>query len=207
VIIGIWTLTPFIGIPYVLSENYKYSIALQGGKNICAIAWWDPSPITVLAGYISLVFVGSCACIMIFSYSSVIFLYQNAQRRLNQFPNETAQSKSRLHPADDMSRVTSKSSNPQSKANERLILTKCIALTGCFMISWIPFVMNVFVQQLTRKPTPSLEDNIILILVGLNTIMNSVMLLKFDLRVRSTVFGLLGFNMRSQMERLKLLNP
>ena len=190
---------PFVGLPLIVGGADKHSISLQPGKLICAITWWDPSSTTVFAVYVSLVFVTTCSITMIYAYSSVIFLY----KEVHSSANAAAQSKMFSTAKDEMSSSSSKENSiaiAQAKATERLILTKCIALTGCFMVSWIPFVINVFVQQVTRRPSSSLVDNFILILVGLNTIMNSVMLLKFDLRVRSTVFGVLGIKERTVRE-------
>ena len=156
----------------------------------------DPGSL-VIAGIILFILAFNCVFI-VFAYTSIVALFQailRKQAKANAVTSISPPSTHNKNPGNMKSTVKRhKASAPTQSTNsaERLLIEKSIAFSAAFLVCWIPYILKVVIEIATKEPV-SFEYDCICDLAGCtNPLLNVIVLLKYDSRVKQNVVELMS---------------
>jgi len=165
---------------------------LGPSKVACAISWWETKPLALLATSIVIVVVGSGFLLVSSVYTWIYFHY----RHLNRKKNEALQRQERR---ESDSAINSKDVSQMNavKPEERALFIKCVSITACFFLTWTPYMLLIFISLATSRPVSSVYDGLATIAVAIYSVLNAIVLILLDNRIKSSVFQLMNWKIRS----------
>ena len=186
--------------------NYNSFLGgLQPGKLVCAVAWWD----TRIESRISNgLVVGAVLTVMIsinMIYTEIFMAFSKAQRDRDDLL-QGASMIGKDGGSVDVGQAALGKQNTTPKGllapllglteKEKQLLIKCALITGSFMICWLPMLTKILYEMITNTPSSSEYDLFCTVFAASNTIINGLLLIFLDNRVKSQVLNSLPENMR-----------
>ncbi|KAJ3270749.1 hypothetical protein HDV01_007441 [Terramyces sp. JEL0728] len=206
-ICAIWISSILIATFPLYTSSQEYALALHPGKVICAVAWWDRSPMTIVMITISLVTLALSVSFIVYAYVLKFLSSQAAvhsSENLSEIKAAITDKKSEgkgqstvRGSANTSSAHTPKVEKPEkiektSKDKERMLLIKSILISGTFIVCWTPYLMMILYSLATGVPAPSAWDSVSCVFAVTNSAINPLLLVTLDSRIRGYVFEMLG---------------
>ncbi|KAJ3270748.1 hypothetical protein HDV01_007440 [Terramyces sp. JEL0728] len=199
----IWVLSFLIATFPWYTGTYGYVLALQPGRQICTVAWWDRHPMNILMLTLCLLTLAASVSFIFFAYFLKYFQTQAAVKvsggkpslqssTTDPVPEKKAIKSSAKASAQSSSSQATKSeliSAPKDK--EMMLLIKAIIISGTFIFCWTPYLLMIIYSLITALPAPPFWDSLISIAALLNSAVNPILLITLDSRIRSYVVELL----------------
>ncbi|KAJ3320561.1 hypothetical protein HDV06_005184 [Boothiomyces sp. JEL0866] len=207
-ICAIWISSILISTFPLYTGSDEYALALHPGKVICAVAWWDRSPLTIIMITLSMVTLAVSVSFIVYAYVMIVVKFVSTQAAFHSSENKSdiksaaadrksvskGQStvKGSASTSAHASKVNSEKPEKNSRDKEKILLIKSILISGTFIVCWTPYLMMIIYSLITGTPAPSAWDSIACIFAVTNSAVNPLLLVALDSRIQSYVFEMLG---------------
>jgi hypothetical protein len=190
----IWSASIACCLYPIYTASYPYVFGLGPSKVACAISWWETKPLALLAISIVIVVVGSGFLLVSSVYTWIYFHY----RHLNRKKSEALQRQERR---ESDSAINSKDVSQMNavKPEERALFIKCVSITACFFLTWTPYMLLIFISLATSRPVSSEYDGLATIAVAIYSVLNAIVLILLDNRIKSSVFQLMNWKIGTRI--------
>jgi hypothetical protein len=195
-VISLWMLSFILGgLPFIIN-TFGITYALQSSNLLCVFSWWDRSLAQILINVTAFCTIISCLSAMIFCYASIFMTFRKAARSVGvkSFISQSMMSSANTK----KSLVNSVQSNTEKDsalmAKEVRLLIKAVVLTLSFVIGWTPYMIKIIVEIAMEKQAPSEWEFLCQMCVLTNSIMNSLLMILLDARVKQNVLSLFDRN-------------
>jgi hypothetical protein len=183
---------------------------LNSGLTVCVIAWWDSGAWATSSTVLALVAFLSCVFGMAYCYFRIVYTYFSYSQKVAQqrftfqvnaistvWGRSVAQTEGTIASQLDSIAKIEEMNNHQRKEilsqQERVLLTKALILTLTFLVLWSPYFVKFWIELITRRPVPTLFDNLCNMGAATNSCVNWFLLVTLDFRVKRRVYRLFGF--------------
>lgn len=204
----------FMGIAVCFPIYLGYSSflgGLQPGKLVCAVAWWDDHLESKICNALV---VGVVMCVMVvinIIYSEIFKTFSKAQRDRDALLDGASQIEESNSANDGKTDATAAAKKLKKgggflaplmslSVKERQLLTKCVLITGSFMICWLPMLAKILYEMITKTPSSSSYDLFCTVFAASNTIINGLLLIFLDSRIKTQVVESLPDWVRFKLE-------
>lgn len=139
VVLAIWIFAISFSTLPVYTGNFLVSFALQPGKLMCCLSWWEKDAASLSVTAAALFTMISCTLGMTFCYYNVFMtvftVSKNAKSsKLTGFGTSVVSSSSEPQSAESAPQIREK------RNHEREVLIKAVAVTGTFLTFWTPYL-------------------------------------------------------------------
>ena len=172
-VVGIITTCVLIALsPYFIGDPTDFIILEESGFN-CVANWSSTVPSARYITWLSLLVIG-CSCFIVAScYFMVYRIFVSALSKAPE-PNLDAQ---------------------------KMILMRCVIITVIFLVLWSGYLCKILYHLVTQERTSPIFASISTSMVILNSVINPLLMILLDNRVKQNVLGLLGY--RGSTQQLK----
>ena len=161
----------------VYSNSYGVGIALQSSKYYCMINFTTTDPATLAIAGIILFVLAFNYVFIVYAYSCIISVFKASPRK--------------------------KGNKRENASSERLLIEKAVAFSAAYMVCWFPYILKIIFEMATKEPV-SFEYDCICDLAGCtNPLLNVIVLIKYDARVKQDVQELFNVFKFSKVARKK----
>ena len=168
----IWLIFPLIVTLYLTNKELSdSSIALESSYSYCFLDFATTDPIVLTALITIFVFLSLPLFFMFYAYSKIILYYR------------------------DMNRKKKKVTSAAHKLEKKLLI-KAIAITLAFFITYSVQLFIRLYEFSTKSKVGAVVELVGSVGISLNTLLNSLVLLKFDGTVQSSAIEMLGLKNR-----------
>jgi hypothetical protein len=148
-IAGIWIFFGMVASLYLSSRYVEEGVALQSSKYYCMIDFTTNEPRSLLIVYLVLSVVGITMFFITYAYSAIVSTYMRLKRRAAQMmmgPTTVAQ-------------VSKSKRDQEMSSQEKLLITKAIAISGAYIICWVPCMLLTIVVTPSRPSEDDCRDD------------------------------------------------
>jgi hypothetical protein len=171
VILGIWMYSLcYTSLPFITQTEYE-SIRLEEPCWSCLIKWYGRDWGSLLLSVLALSVFTSVNIVILFSYTQVYHTFVLLAQRKNK---------------------------QDYIQKERKLFVMCMVLTVSFTLFWLPSVVNILYEFVSRKPFPSDFAVISTVMGSFSSVANPFILIRFDNRIRGNVYRFLGLEMTTK---------
>ncbi|KAJ3320562.1 hypothetical protein HDV06_005185 [Boothiomyces sp. JEL0866] len=216
----IWVASLLIAAFPWYTDTYGYVLALQPGREICTVAWWDRHPMNILMLSLCLVTLALAVSFICFAYFMIVLKYYETQAAVrgsgakSSLKSSTVDKEPEKKIIKSNMKVSSQSSSSHAtkselisapKDKERMLLIKSIIISGTFIFCWYceshartPYLLMIIYSLSSGLPAPPFWDSFVSIAALINSAVNPVLLVTLDLRIRSNVCEFLGIKSKGK---------
>ncbi|KAJ3320560.1 hypothetical protein HDV06_005183 [Boothiomyces sp. JEL0866] len=209
----IWGLSLLIAFFPWYTGTYGNAIGLQAGRQICTVAWWDRSPMTIIMITLCLITLAVSVSFIFYAYFMIVLKFMNSQAALRSGGKSAGKSSNVDQSVDKKTADTSKgrssaieSANAHTTATaasgqgqkessrdkEKVLLIKSIIISGTFIFCWSPYLVVIIYSLASGLPAPLFWDSLVSLCALCNSAVNPVLLFTLDKRIRGYVLEMIG---------------
>ncbi|KAI8906927.1 hypothetical protein EDD86DRAFT_256295 [Gorgonomyces haynaldii] len=189
--VGFLFLISFFVAVWPAMANQLQLYGLEPGKIVCALVFWDTTPIGLFQSLICMGLIFSCALVMIFCYAMIIRSYYVFKAQHKSTGSNLTSLKSAIDDGNELQKKSSISKKEERDLETRLLI-KCILISGMYICCWCGYGIKAIVEIATQKPIPPVWDVIVTIPTSMNSAFNPVLLYVFDSKIKANVREMLG---------------
>ena len=173
-IVSIWLVLFGVITGFIFTPGFAdNAVALQSSHLYCGLTWWGvDDPIIAIAVSIALISVAFPIAFISYAYTSIVTLYMRSKK---------AKILAELGSAIPAGVVVDFGISPQ----ELLLIKKALFISGSYLICWMPLLIKIVIEIVTKYPVPYAFDVICAFFACYNTIFNAAILVFFDAKVIS----------------------
>ena len=179
-------------LPFAFAaEGYTY--ALQSSHLVCVWTWWDiDHPLVISGSVVTILVVVGGSSLMVVIYYLIIDCVITSTKKLNNMMMSLQTSNDHPSAVGSKGRPSNVEKAQGLSREEKRLIVNGMIISGCFILSWVPYVILVIIEMATKSPISAALDAFRVITCTFNSILNPIILFIFDLRVQTATIDLLG---------------
>jgi hypothetical protein len=203
---NIWIISAINNLYPLTLQCSDTCVALQSSRIYCNLAFFNSHNWRILfvVSFFILFLVGIGGAVF-FAYFFMVVTYFRKKRMSNRQFSITSKKDAVIPgPPTQAAKPSSPIANYQFTKDELTILFKTVSVTAVYFILWSPFLLKILIELITAAPISPEADRFIVLLVDFQSVVNALLLMLMDNKIKNNVLDLFGIRDRAKKSRMDL---